>query len=583
METLESSRMCRLCGQQSGISINIFDESENHVKKINAVLPIMVHEMDLLPKQMCHRCSYKLEEFHKFYVDCLKTDATLKSQLSWMRKDRDKEKIGVPMVHIENMKIKAESLDYDVYELEPLIENMEYINSMALPAGGIHNGLTYATLSRYRCCCDKKDQSRAKKTTAGFCQNYRESIFKCGEIANDSRKRTLVDATPKLRPMKKNTFTQAEFPDCPQNHLLCVDAVENAQDRLTADTNTKDASSLNTRNCSYDKLETIPKNPAVSRSTIVRNLRPRINLVNYASNKKTIVHNLRPRNTLVNYTSKKRKTSIDANSGPSIIASNSEISNSKATFASNFKLTRQIKVEQIDEMEGRSLRPRRTVVDYQEPKMRKVSDHRTKRRKMEDAEQNSKPHSKNENASSNKFVLKLKIKQEVLDDLEDTVLSEMTNAIPRLPNNSLANLPAKVEAVTSDNDVSSRDDMSDYFKSNHPQLRNKFQLAKQKSLSNIMKNKLTKTKKIYRLPAANYSPKCLRSQDAFLRNGKARKKDYIEWPVKKLQTRKLMDMVNKSTKPAVVKLAETIKHYCETCNVSFANKELFKLHRCYYD
>jgi len=42
METLESSRMCRLCGQNSGISINIFDESENHVRKINAVLPIMV-------------------------------------------------------------------------------------------------------------------------------------------------------------------------------------------------------------------------------------------------------------------------------------------------------------------------------------------------------------------------------------------------------------------------------------------------------------------------------------------------------------------------------------------------------------
>lgn len=572
METLESSRVCRLCGQQSGISINIFDESESHVRKINAVLPIMVHEMDLLPKQMCHRCSYKLEEFHKFYVDCLKTDAALKSQLSWMRKD--KEKIGVPMVHIENMKIKAEPLDYDVYELEPLIENMEYINSMALPAGGIHNGLTYATLShRYRCCCDKKDQSRTKKTTAGFCQNYRESVFK-----------TLPDATPKLRPMKRNTFTQAEFPDCPQNHLLCVDAVENAQDRLTANTNAKDdASSLNTRDCSYDRLETIPKNSAASRSTIVRNLRPRINLANYASNGKTIGHNLRPRNTPVNYTSNKRKTSIDADSGPSIVASNSEISNSKATFACNFKLPRQIKVEQIDEMEGRNLRPRRTVVDYQEPKMRKVSDHRAKRRKVEDAEQNSKPRSKNENASSNKFALKLKIKQEVLDDLEDTVLSEMTNAIPRLPNNSLANLPAKVEAATSDNDVGSRDDTSGYFKSSHPQLRNKFQLAKQKPLSNIMKNKLTKTKKIYRLPAANYSPKCLRSQDAFLRNGKTRKKDYIEWPVKKLQTRKLMDMVNKSTKSAVMKLAETIKHYCETCNVSFANKELFKLHRCYYD
>lgn len=543
--------------------------------------------MDLLPKQMCHRCSYKLEEFHKFYVDCLKTDAALKSQLSWMQKGQDKEKIGVPMVHIENVKIKTESLDYDVYELEPLIENMEYINSMnsmALPAGEIHNGLTYATLSRYRCCCDKKDQSKAKKNT-GFCQNYRESVFRCSEIANDSRKRTLVNATPKLRPIKKNTFTQAEFPDCPQNHLLCVDAVKNARDRLTADTNAKDdVFSLNTRNCSYDRLETIPKNQAASRSTIVRNLRPRTNLVNYASNKKTIVHNLRPRNTLINYASNKKKISVTPDSGPSIITSNLDISNLKKTFASDFKLTRQIKVEQMDELEGRNLRPRRNVVDYQEPKMRKVSDYRTKRRKVEDAEQNSKLPSKNEDASSNKFALKLKIKQEVLDDLEDTVLSEMTSAIPRLPNNSLANLPAKVEVVTSDNDVSSRDDMSDYFKSNHPQLRNKFQLAKQKSLSNIVKNRLAKTK-IYRLPSANYSPKCLRSQDTFLRNGKTRKKDYIKWPVKKLQTRKLMDMVNKSAKmkPAVVKLAESIKYYCETCNISFTNKELFKLHRCYYD
>lgn len=42
METLESSGVCRLCGQHSAISINIFDESENHVRKINAVLPIMV-------------------------------------------------------------------------------------------------------------------------------------------------------------------------------------------------------------------------------------------------------------------------------------------------------------------------------------------------------------------------------------------------------------------------------------------------------------------------------------------------------------------------------------------------------------
>lgn len=546
-------------------SINPLNCLRDHVSLHSYPLCVLqVHEMDLLPKQMCHRCSYKLEEFHKFYVNCLKTDAALKSQLSWMRKDRGREKIGVPMVHIENVKIKAESLDYDVYELEPLMENMEYINSMnsiALPAGGIHhNGLTYATLSRYRCCCDKKDQNRGRRTTAELCQNYKESVSRCGEIAGDSRKRTLENTAPRLRSIKKNLFTQAvSFPDCPQNRLPCVDAIENARDRLTADTNAKDdVSSLETRKRSYGGVEAVPGSQTAARSTIVRNLRPRKNLVNYASNN--------------------RRTSIGADPGSSAM-NNSDISNSKPMPGLNFKLTRQIKVEQMDELEGRSLRPRRNVVDYQEPKMRKVSDHRTKRRKMEDAEQSPKLHSKNA-SSVNEFALKLKIKQEVLDDLEDTVLSETTSAIPRLPNNSFANLPAKVEALTSDNDIS-----DNYFKSSHPQLRNKFQLAKRKSLSNLMKNRLTKTKKIYRLPAANYSPKCLRSQDAFLRNGKARKNDYMEWSVKKLQTRKLMDVVNKSakTKPAMVKLVETIKHFCETCNVSFANKELFKLHRCYYD
>lgn len=48
METLESSRVCRLCGQHSGISINIFDKSENHLRKINAVLPIMVRHVFFL-------------------------------------------------------------------------------------------------------------------------------------------------------------------------------------------------------------------------------------------------------------------------------------------------------------------------------------------------------------------------------------------------------------------------------------------------------------------------------------------------------------------------------------------------------
>lgn len=80
--------------------------------------------MDMLPKQICHRCSYKLEEFHKFYIGCLNTDEKLKSQLSWMKKNTspEKDKVGVPMVHIQNVQIKSEPLDIDMDDVrEPCI------------------------------------------------------------------------------------------------------------------------------------------------------------------------------------------------------------------------------------------------------------------------------------------------------------------------------------------------------------------------------------------------------------------------------------------------------------------------------
>lgn len=501
--------------------------------------------MDLLPKQMCHRCSYKLEEFHKFYVDCLKTDAALKNQLSWMRKGGGKEKVGVPMVHIENVKIKAEPLDYDVYELEPLVENIDYINSMnsvTFPTGGIHDGLTYAAFSRCRCCCDKKDQSRPRRTTAGLCQNYEGQMPKRGRIADVSRKRTLEDSATRLKPFKRNLLTQSVFPDCPQNHPRDKNT-DNARNRLATITK-DDVASPETRNHSHGR--TFRETQTVARSTVVRNLRPRKNLVNYASDKK-------------------RMSSVTP--GPSTL-SKLNVPSTKTT-SSNFEPIRQIKVEQTDESEGRNLRPRRNVVDYQESKMRKVTEHRAKRRKTD--EQSSKLYSKNESASN---ALSFKIKQEALDEV--VMFSETANATSRLSSKLVA-LPAKVEATTNDKDVSLRDD---YLKS---QFRGQFQLAERRSLSNIVKNRLVKTKKMCRFPAANYSPKCLRSQDAYLRNGKTRKSDHMELSVtKKLQARKLMNTINKDAKKSpMLKLSENIKHYCETCNVSFMNKELFRLHACY--
>lgn len=538
--------------------------------------------MDLLPKHMCHRCSYKLEEFHKFYMDCLKTDATLKSQLSWMQKGRgNREKIGVPMVHIENVNIKTEPLNYDVYELEPIVENIDYINSMtnsvAFPADCIREGLTYAAFSRCRCCCNK-DQSRRRTTAEQLCRNYEESVSRCAEIADDPRRKpTLNSACIRLRSARRKMFAHAALQDRPRDHLpSCLDTVEQAQVRLTS-AETKNLAALDTRNHSQDSkyaaiIETTVQPADFSKSTVVRNLRPRKNLVNYALNKSQVSSSI---------------------SGPSA-EDKVSLTNSNVASVSGFELARQIKIEQLDELEGRILRPRKNVVDYYGQRRKSTTSelvhheqgkekellHRAKRCKLDDVARNSKLQSKCKNTSSD---LRMKIKQEIPDDLGNMVLGETTSTMSGLP--KIADLSTKVKKLTANAAANLRGNVK-YLKANQPQSDGKFQLAKRKPvIVSGTKNKLVRSKKIGRYSTANYSPKCLRSQDTYLRNGKTRKYDYVEWSMKRLHTKKLMDAVAKNAKkmPAMLKLAESVKHYCETCNVSFMNMELFRLHACYYD
>lgn len=59
METLEKSRVCRLCGKHSGISIDIFDKNDNHFKKINAILPILVSVRQCVPSVLYTRAKKK--------------------------------------------------------------------------------------------------------------------------------------------------------------------------------------------------------------------------------------------------------------------------------------------------------------------------------------------------------------------------------------------------------------------------------------------------------------------------------------------------------------------------------------------
>lgn len=547
--------------------------------------------MDLLPKHMCHRCSYKLEEFHKFYVNCLKTDTALKSQLSWMSKGHaSREKNGVPMVHIENVNIKTEPLDYDVYELEPIVENLGYINSMAnsmaFPAGCIREGLTYAAFSRCRCCCDK-DQSRRRTTAARLCRNYEDSVSRCADIGDNPRRRTALEsACVRLRSAKRKALVRAALQDQPRDPASCFDTVEETRVRLTS-TETKDMPVLDhVRNLSHNSryaavTETTLQAADFPNSTVVRNLRPRTNLVNYAPNKK--------------------KVSGDV---PESFANNKlSIADSNVTPSPGFELTQQIKVEQLEELERRTLRPRKSVVDYHGPKRKSATSelahqeqkkgesqppHHAKRRKLDDVCGSSKLKSKGKNTPNN---LKLKIKQEAVDQPSVAVLGQTTNVKPALPENQkkIVDLSANVKALATDVSINLRDNVNNR-KTKQSRPNSKLQLVKQKSIAangskNSSKNNFEKSKKIGRFSTANYSPKCLRSQDAYLRNGKARKYDYIEWSMRRLRTKKLMDAVTKNAKkmPAMLKLAESIKHYCETCNVSFMNMELFRLHACYYD
>jgi len=42
-----------------------------------------VDERDPWSKLICHRCAFKLDEFYNFRELCVKTDAYLKTQVSW--------------------------------------------------------------------------------------------------------------------------------------------------------------------------------------------------------------------------------------------------------------------------------------------------------------------------------------------------------------------------------------------------------------------------------------------------------------------------------------------------------------------
>ncbi|XP_046753265.1 uncharacterized protein LOC124416349 [Diprion similis] len=579
METLESSRVCRLCGQHSGICINIFDKTENHVKKINAVLPILVHEMDMLPKQMCHRCSYKLEEFHKFYADCLKTDMNLKSQLSWMRKREVEDDIRVPMVQIENVKIKSEPPDYDIYELDPIVDNVNYIRSMSSMTFSMNsvrnNNVNSTRISnvdrRYTCnntfancahCKFDYDKSISTNQTALSTDQTSDSRPKCNakkDCSSSSVANTLQDnqknnMSKYMRRLKHGLSKEI--------HALGIGNI------------------LDT-----DQVKEIKVKTEKPDTTEVRSLRPRNKSVDYLGTKRkkdNLIVN--PANRSVNAYIKQRRSTKQI--------PDSEIDNRLVLS--------QIKTEPLEEIPSRTLRPRKSGVDNlgckrKEDRSGKNEVRPKKRKSLNNIKENSRLGSGKRFSGFISNNMDFKVKEELLS-YEETANVEQennTNFSNGIPENCVRNLSSLF-----DRQINQPIKVEENIENRYPdRLQQSTSSRLSKCVQKLTSNKLLRRNvAVKRTSGINYSPKHLRSQDLRLRNGKVKNPAFNRFSVPSLKKRliqpnvargalgrnspsKIKDNLKATKVSTSLKTADNIKKFCEKCCNSFLNKELYELHR----
>ncbi|XP_035720141.1 bromodomain-containing protein DDB_G0280777-like isoform X1 [Vespa mandarinia] len=620
METLEASHACRLCGNKSGISINIFDKKKNHIRKINAVLPIMVHEMDLLPKLMCHLCSFKLEEFYKFYLNCLKTDAHLKSQLSWMKKkEESKERIGIPMVQIKNVKIKVEPIDYEMYDLDPIVKNVNYIDSMksrTFPMNrssricGIREKMSYKTYCQ--CWCDKKNQ----------------------------RERSISNEYKKSCATKKSTNDETNV----ETRTVPDDSLEIIRNDILPSPYSK---RISINNLSERKNEMIGTNISRDNDKIYRNRRIKGEVL-----KNPLTCILRPRKISVNYVETRKKLHSTfkvhngAKSSDDIRRTMSSLAEATTSITPTIKIEKEEEIEVVNEeenedtkeqgekeekkekeeeeeeedeeeeeeemkkitnFEGRALRPRKGTINYNERK-RKTFDNlyrplshninlvNGKKQKLENVTRewrlaNEKTKQKTKFMEKN---VKVKIKEEIIDDLENMIVdnSEKNKTRKSVKNSSLNidDISQKIVPKTTESKfIPTTSHLRESRDSLH--LSNKLEsLPKVLSKSNKIVAKCKKS-----LPMVSQSLKYLRSHNFYLRSGKIKKfadvdilPETTRHNAKQVNSRNslkikkdLSNIDDTSFSSTNVPSSVNLKHYCERCNISFANKELYKLHTCY--
>ncbi|KAL1131114.1 hypothetical protein AAG570_012351 [Ranatra chinensis] len=74
--------LCRLCASYDAIKMDIFSDRGKErrlLDKITTCLPFQVSEDDLLPKSLCYRCIYNLENFYDFRRGCIDALARLEN------------------------------------------------------------------------------------------------------------------------------------------------------------------------------------------------------------------------------------------------------------------------------------------------------------------------------------------------------------------------------------------------------------------------------------------------------------------------------------------------------------------------
>jgi len=101
--------LCRLCGSEDGIKVDIFQPGTERVKKINKILPITINEHDPFPKEICHHCAFKVDQFFEFRTTSIKTQENFKRKVPWLKnKKTDWRNNGEPpMVEVALNSVNA--------------------------------------------------------------------------------------------------------------------------------------------------------------------------------------------------------------------------------------------------------------------------------------------------------------------------------------------------------------------------------------------------------------------------------------------------------------------------------------------